>query len=366
MRVLHVLGGLNRGGAETFVLNLYRAIDRDKIQFDFIIHTDKRQDYSEEIESLGGKIYVFPKFNGKNYFKVKKCWNEFFACHTEYKVLHSHVRSYASIYIPIAKKHGLKTIIHSHSTNDGGGISGAIKRLMEFPLRYQADYLFACSHEAGEWLYGKKACRKSNFYFIPNAIDTDKYEFNEQVREEYRSEFALQGKFVIGHVGRFSKPKNHTFLIDVFNLVCKERNDAVLLLVGDGELKERITEKVVRLGLQDRVIFTGSRGDVANLLQAMDVFVFPSLWEGLPVPVVEAQASGLPCIISDVITTDVDVSDLIERVTEYKPENWSEKINSCRIERKNVIKEIKSACFDVNDSAKNLSDFYTSVGGGDV
>ena len=140
----------------------------------------------------------------------------------------------------------------------------------------------------------------------------------------------------------------------------------MLLLVGDGELKERITEKVVRLGLQDRVIFTGSRGDVANLLQAMDVFVFPSLWEGLPVTVVEAQASGLPCIISDVITTDVDVSDLIERVTEYKPENWSEKINSCRIERKNVIKEIKSACFDVNDSAKNLSDFYTSVGGGDV
>ena len=163
IRVLHVLGGLNRGGAETMVINLYRAIDKTKVQFDFIIHTDKQQDYLDEVKALGARVFCFPRFTGKNLTTVLKNWDSFFCKHPEYKILHSHVRSYASLYIPIAKKYGIKTIVHSHSTSNGNNIFSKIKNILQYPLRYQSDFLFACSQNSGEWLFGKKFARSENF-----------------------------------------------------------------------------------------------------------------------------------------------------------------------------------------------------------
>lgn len=366
IRVLHVLGGLARGGAETMVMNLYRAVDRSKIQFDFIIHTDKRQDYYDEIIALGGRIYTIPKFDGKNIFKLRSIWKRFFKEHPEYKILHSHVRSYASIYIPIAKKYGVKTIIHSHSTNEGKGLNRLIKRIMEFPLRYQADYLMACSNEAGKWLYGAKACQKSNYIFIPNAIDTDKYLFSKETAENYRKIFGLQGKFVLGHVGRFHEAKNHAFLLEVFAKVLEKRADAILLLVGDGGLRSEIEHKIRELKIENQVILTGSREDVPQLLQAMDIFVFPSRWEGLPVTVVEAQAIGLPCLISEKITTDVDLSALVKRLPIDDSNKWCEAILETDTQKLNVIAEIKKAGFDVKDTAERLMEFYISIGENNV
>lgn len=361
IRVLHVLGGLERGGAETMVMNLYRNIDREKIQFDFIIHTNEKQAYYQEILDMGGRIYHFPAFNGKNMFYLKRKWMRFFVKHTEYKILHSHVRSYASLYIPIAKKYGLKTIIHSHSTSNGKGIASIIKKILQFPLRYQADYLIACSNGAGQWLYGTRACKNNNFMFIPNAINTEKYFFSEQISTSYRKKMNLENRFVIGHVGRFHEAKNHMFLLDVFAEVYKKRSDAVLLLIGDGDLRERIMDKVHSLKLGNHVILAGSRDDVPQLMQAMDLFVLPSLWEGLPVTVVEAQAAGLPCLISDNITTEVDLSDLVMRLPIDDPCLWSKAILDSEIKRLDVTSEIRRAGFDVKNSVENLTKFYYSI-----
>lgn len=358
IRVLHVLGGLERGGAETMVMNLYRNIDREKIQFDFIIHTPLKQAYYEEILSLGGKIYHFPAFNGKNIFALKKIWTEFFKEYPEYKILHSHVRSYASLYIPIAKANGVKTIIHSHSTSNGKGIASIIKKVLQYPLRYQADYLMACSNEAGEWLYGKGACNKANYMFIPNAIDVRKYRFDKSVRDDYRKQFGLNNKFVIGHVGRFHEAKNHSFLLEVFAKVCEKREDAMLLLVGDGELREVIVNKIKELRLENRVILTGSRDDVPQLLQTMDIFAFPSIWEGLPVTVVEAQAAGLPCIISNNITTDVDISELVNRLSIKDCNIWVEELMKTDTTRRKVEQQVRKAGFDIKSTADMLVNFY--------
>lgn len=361
IRVLHVLGGLERGGAETMVMNLYRNIDHNKIQFDFIIHTLEKQAYYQEIIDMGGRVYHFPAFNGKNIFLLKKKWAQFFAEHMEYKILHSHVRSYASLYIPIAKKYGLKTIIHSHSTSNGKGVSSIIKRILQFPLRYQADYLMACSNEAGQWLYGAKGCKKDNYLFIPNAIYTEKYRFSEKIATEYRKKLNLEDKLVIGHVGRFHEAKNHMFLLEVFAKICEKRSDAILLLVGDGDLRQDIQMKIHSLNLDNKVLLTGSRDDVPQLMQAMDLFVFPSLWEGLPVTVVEAQAAGLPCLISDNITTDVDLSKLVVRLPVDDIYVWVEAILNSEIKKSDITSEIRRAGFDVKNSVENLTKFYYSI-----
>ena len=361
IRVLHVLGGLDRGGAETMVMNLYRNIDRETVQFDFLIHTPDKQAYYEEILALGGKIYHFPAFNGQNLFLLKKLWDNFFRDHPEYKILHSHVRSYASIYFRVAKKYGVKLIIHSHSTSNGKGISSIVKSVFQYPLRYQADYLVACSSESGKWLYGKKACKKANYIFVPNGIDVERYCYSKKVALAYREQLNLNEKFVIGHVGRFHEAKNHMFLLHVFTGVCRVRSDAMLLLVGDGMLRGKIEKKVRDLGLDQRVILTGSRGDVPELLQAMDVFVFPSVWEGLPVTVVEAQAAGLPCLISDKITNDVDISDLVKRLPIDDPDVWVKMIVDININRKDVHENIKSAGFDVRAVVESLKILYTEL-----
>ena len=366
IRVLHMLGSLDIGGSQIMLLNLYRNIDRKRVQFDVVLDHPENSKLANEFKKLGSHIFVLPKFKGWNFREIRKSWKRFFKEHPEYKILHSHVRSYASLYIPIAKRCGVKTIIHSHSTNEGKGISRMIKRIMEFPLRRQADYLMACSNEAGKWLYGAKACKKSNYIFLPNAINTDKYHFSMETAETYRKTLGLQGKFVLGHVGRFHEAKNHVFLLEIFAKVLEKRSDATLLLIGDGELRGAIEQKIRELRIERHVVLTGNRADVPQLLHAMDVFVFPSLWEGLPVTVVEAQAVGLPCLISDKITTDVDLSALVKRLPIDDSNIWAEAVLNLDIKRMNVIPEIKKAGFDVKDTAKHLMDFYMSLGENNV
>ena len=219
------------------VMNLYRAVDRTQIQFDFIVHNEKKQAYTDEILSLGGRIFHFPAFDGLNYFKMKNLWKQFFKDHPEYKILHSHVRSYASLYLPIAKKAGLKTIIHSHSTSNGKGIGSFVKRIMQYPLRWQADYFFGCSKEAGAWLFGNKVVNSPKYHILQNAIDTEQYKFNPEIRKEYREKLGLGGKKTFIHVGRFHPAKNHAFLLKVFAEIHKQDANTILLLAGDGELR---------------------------------------------------------------------------------------------------------------------------------
>ena len=360
IRVLQVLGGLNRGGAETMVMNLYRAVDKSKVQFDFVIHSSKEDAYIEEIKAMGGKIFVFPRYTLKNTSSYKKYWNKFLSDHPEYKVVHSHVRSYAIVFLKIAKKHGLTTIVHSHSTSNGKGAASVVKRIMQRPLRRKVDYLFACSEESGRWLFGDKAIKKDNYRMIPNAVDTKNFAFSEETRKAMRGSLGISDDtLVCGHVGRFHPAKNHPFLLEVFKGILDRGTKAVLVVVGDGTLRPEIEAKIKELGIGESVMLLGSRGDVADVIQAMDVFVFPSNWEGLPVTVVEAQASGLPCFISDTITRDVNTSRLVK----YLPINkgvdiWVDEILGADLERCDVIKEICDAGFDVSASAEKLTEFY--------
>jgi len=362
IRVLQVFGKLNRGGAEISIMNLYRKINRSKVQFDFIVHTEKKCAFDDEIRSLGGKIFRIPSYKGKNHFQYKQAWHSFFKKHPEYRIIHGHVRSTASLYLRIAKKYGLKTIAHSHNTSSGYGFKGLVKNVFQIPIRYTADYFFACSQPAGVWLFGHQTCRKKNFYVIKNAIDANKFGFNPEVRIKKRRELGVQEKLVIGHVGRFCQQKNHLFLIDIFKEIKSKKEKSILLLVGDGELRSLIEDKIFELGLNESVVFTGVRSDVPELVQAMDVLLFPSLYEGLPVTLIEAQTAGLPCIISKNIPDEVMVTkDLVSFVSlSETPERWSDLVieNAEGFSRRNRYPDIVKAGYDVNTSAKWLQEFY--------
>jgi len=357
IRVLHMIASLDVGGSQTMMMNIYRHIDREKIQFDFVIDHPEETYFADEIRSLGGQVHVLPAFHGTNAGEIRRDWSNFFYIHPEYHVLHSHTRSYASLYLPVARKHGVKTIIHSHSTSSGGGVKGAVKTVLQLPLRDQADVLMACSRDAGEWLFGKRACRSDRFILLPNGIDLDRFAAGAAKRAQYRKDLGLEGRYVIGHVGRFRDVKNHAFLLDAFQKVHEREPDVLLLLVGVGPLQQAMAQKAVELGVADQVIMTGNRSDVPELMAAMDVFAFPSLWEGLPMTVVEAQAAGLPCVLSDTITREVDVSPLVEYLPLGDPEVWASALLERRA-RRNVREEIERAGFDIRSSAQRLSELY--------
>lgn len=362
-RILHVIGSLNNGGSQVVVMNLFQNVDLTKLQFDFIIDRPTELFYADEVRRLGGKIYVLPAFNIRNIFCYKKEWSNFFENHPEYKIIHGHVRSTAVIYLGIARKFGLTTIVHSHSTTSGRGFKALIKSLLQYPLRYKVDYLFACSRMAGEWLYGKKACKKDNFMIINNAIDFDKFAFKENIRLKIRSSLHLDGKFIIGHVGRFHIAKNHAYLLDIFAGIHKLRDNAVLILIGDGLLREEIEAKIASLNLKDSVYLLGYRSDIAKFMQAMDVFVFPSIWEGVPVSVIEAQAAGLPCYISDAITKEVCITPYIKQLPlSTSAATWAEQIvNTERVNREEGYKYIKESKYDVKVTADKLVKFYEGL-----
>ena len=235
---------------------------------------------------------------------------------------------------------------------------------MQYPIRYISDYFFACSEAAGKWLFGNKVCKSKNYFIMNNAINTKEFIYNESIRLKKRQEFNIQNKLVIGHIGKILSQKNHNFLIDIFKDLNSKNKNAVLMLVGDGELKPLIKRKVDSLGLNEYVIFTGVRSDIPMLLQAMDVFVFPSIHEGLPVTLVEAQASGLPCFISDNITTEVMITNSVKRISLKKsPEEWTKEIFSSlkRHQRRNMSSEIIRAGYDIESVIKWYQEFCLNL-----
>ena len=362
IRILHVIGIMNRGGAETMIMNLYRNIDRNKVQFDFVENSSEPAAFDEEILSLGGKIYRCPHYNGKNHFAYVKWWNTFFQKHPgEYPIVHGHLGSTAAIYLSVAKKHGAYTIAHSHSAGSGS----AMYRMFAYPTRYIADKFFACSKDAGISRYGKTVGNDSiHCQVLNNAIDARRFSFNQETRKQVRSELHIaENAIVIGHVGRFVGAKNHLFLIDVFADVRKRDPNAVLLLIGDGERRAEIQAAIAEKRLEDAVILTGVRSNVWDFYQAMDVFVFPSIYEGLPVSLVEAQAAGLPCCVSSNVPKDSAITDLVQFISlEDRSEKWAEiALRSVKTSRPDMLSEIQNAGFDVISTANWLENFYLNV-----
>ncbi len=366
IRVLQMIGGLNIGGSQTMILNLYKAVDRSKVQFDFVLDRSEASFWElvPVVRELGARIYTVPTFKGTNVLEVRKAWNALFKECVEHRVFHSHVRSYASLYLPIARKHGLKTIVHSHSTSNGGKkIAALAKAALQYPLRFQADYFFGCSEEAGKWLFGEKTLKNGRYYMVANSIATARYRFNPEARSAYRKELGINDDaFVCLHVGRLCEPKNHAFLLDVFGELQKKNPNSILLIVGEGDYRERIQTKIAELGLGNKAIMLGARQDVANLMSTADCMLYPSLWEGLPMALVEAQAAGLPCYASDTITRDVNLSPLIK----YLPIDkgvapWLESVGMKAGERVDVSDKLIAAGFDVEHTAKWLTEFYLDL-----
>ena len=356
LRILHIVTYMGRGGLETMLMNYYRHIDREKVQFDFLVHRDFKADYDDEILELGGKIYHITRLVpwSKSYKKELK---HFFIEHPEYKIVHVHQDCLSSVALQCAKECGIPVrIAHSHNCAQDKNLKYFIKLYyMRFIPRYATD-LFACGKKAGDWMFGG-----SKYQLMNNAIDIYQYEYNQVIAEKVRVKLNIDKDLVIGHVGRFNPQKNHEFLINIFNAICQKKENVKLLLIGDGEEKESIIKRVCELGLKNKVIFTGVRSDVNELLQAMDVFVFPSLYEGLPVTMIEAQAAGLPCIMSDKISKECIVTKDLVSVSRLcdSAEIWADLIlDKANITRKNHNEEIKDSGFDIFTVAENIQKFY--------
>ncbi len=361
IRILHVLGGVGLGGAESRIMDLYRTIDRGNVQFDFLIHTTEQGYYYEEIKRLGGNIYVVPRFQGYNLVSYRKAIKDFFELHSDYRAVHGHMTSTASVYLPIAKKAGISiTIAHARSAGVDKGLKGALTKFMRKNLKNQTDFCFACSKLAGEAVFGTDKVKKGEVVILPNAVEAGKYTYDSSVRNHVRKELQVEDKFVVGHVGRFGHMKNHTFLLDVFYEISKKRENAVLMLLGEGSLMSEIQDKANRLGLEKKVLFLGNHGNIEDYYQAMDFFVFPSLFEGLPGTVVEAQASGLQCLISDQITPEVVISPLVQ-VYSIKEDAgiWCDYVLShANYQREDTGHFLREAGFDVRKQAEKLLQFY--------
>ena len=361
IRVLQVFGWMERGGAESMIMEIYRHIDRSKVQFDFVVHTTKECAYDSEIRSLGGRIFSVPSFSGKNFFAYKKAWKRLLSEHDEWNIIHSHIRSTATIFLPIANRLGKYTIIHSHNTSSGSGIKACIKSILQSRLKYIANYYLACSEVAGKWLFGEEVTNSENYAVIHNAIDTNDFCYNEATREKVRQDYNFGEKLVIGNVGSFKDQKNHAFLLDIFYELSLLRPDAVLLLVGDGKLREKLVKKAAYLGITEKVIFAGVRSDVNELIQAMDLFVFPSKYEGLPVTLIEAQVSGIPIIMSDSISSEAVITSNLVSTQSLKnsPKQWAEHVLSRTDEIRTARSdEVINSGYDICSTSKWLENFY--------
>lgn len=363
IRVLHVVGVMNRGGLETFIMNAYRHIDREKIQFDFLVHKKEPGAFDEEIRSLGGKIYKIPYINNVGHFGYINELDKFFGSHKEYKVVHSHMNTMSGLILRAAKKQGIRVrVAHSHSTKYATSLlEKTYKRLVSFGIPYSAMHFFACSYEAGRALYGKKIA-KNEMEIIKNGIALDDFSYSKKGKAEIRKEFGIDNKtFVIGHVGRFQKMKNHTRIIDIFNEFHNSKPESILVLVGDGELRVEIEEKVKKLGIEKSVKFLGVRSDVNRVMQIFDSFLFPSLYEGLPVTLIEAQTAGLNCVISANISKEVDMNLGLIKFVDLDQSNtiWASKLMELSTLTCNDVKNsLKENGYDIVETAKRLQSFY--------
>lgn len=352
----------NYGGVEKFIMNYYQNIDRKFIQFDFLCY-DSLPAYHDKIENLGGKIHIVTsrrKNPIKSRIAIRKALKE-----NKYDAIWDNLCSLSDISIlRIAKRLGVKTrIIHSHnSMNMSGKFTAVMHYIHKKMIGKLATDFWACSIPAGKWFYNKKILNSTKI--VNNAIVTKNFVFDPYQRDLKRKEFHIENNFVIGNIGRFHYQKNHDFLINIFQAIHKKNKNAVLMLVGDGELRPQIEDKIKKLGLSDNVILTGVRSDIPQILQAMDVFLFPSLFEGLPITLVEAQAAGLPCVISDTITEEVAITNLVQYVSlNRSPEFWAntvlQHINNCK--RIDTSAQIKSAGYDIEASTKTLENLLYDI-----
>ncbi len=363
IRILQVVTTMNLGGLENFLMNIYRNINREKIQFDFLMHRHEKSVFDDEIEALGGKIFKLGPITPKRYFKYQNELKAFLKNHPEYQIIHSHINENNAMVLSAAQDLRLKIrIAHSHASATTSKYKFLrellIKRLSQFTT-----HRIACSEAAGKWLF-----KDNSFIIMNNSIDTRKYTFDIDARSHFRKSLQIKdSETVIGNVSRFSNVKNHTFLLEVFDCYCTLNPNAKLILVGDGELRSVLEQKIKELKINDKVIFTGAIKNAEAYLNTMDVYLFPSLFEGMPLALIEAQTNGLPILMSDSISKDVELTDLVTRKSlQHSARDWAEKIVELEGEFKSnnrlkYVQKIVDAQFDINESVDKLEEFYIKL-----
>ncbi len=360
IRILQCVNKMDRCGLETMLMNYYRNIDRTKVQFDFLTHRKTKGAYDNEIEELGGKVYYAPRLMPYNILKYRKYMKNFFNEHKEYKIVHSHIDTMSFFPLREAKRNSIKyRISHSHTSRLDKDLKYFIKLYCKFAINKVSNIRFACGKKAGEFLYNKL-----DFHIINNAIDTNKFKYDIQKRNEIRKKFDIKNdEFIIGHVGRFIYIKNQKFLIYVFNEYLKINPNSKLMLIGAGNDEEMLKNKVNELGISEKVIFLVDRSDVNELYQAMDIFVMPSLFEGVPLVAIEAQTNGLNCILSDKISFETKLcSNVFFMSLNESPVAWAKKISEIGgVRNDNSVEDIKNQSYDIKEETKKLMDFYLEL-----
>lgn len=357
IRILHVLQRMEAGGTQALLMNLYRNIDRTKVQFDFFVEYDYKEFYDAEIESLGGHVYYSNVRRDFNIIKFQKKLKEVIK-NNDYKIVHVHTYSIGYFALQVAKKCGVPVrIAHSHNNETVRDSKYVLKKIMQKIYTIYATDLFACSKSAGEYLFGKK-----EFYILNNSIDSEKFIFNETFRKEIRKELNLENSFVIGHVGRLHAQKNHKFLINVFKKIQQKKKNAKMILVGNGPLEEEIKNQISKLKLEDKILLLGVRKDINKILMGIDVFALPSLFEGLGIVAIEAQAAGTPVVASDTLPKETEISSLIKKLSLNESEEiWADTIiqmSDNKEKQSNMSQKIIDSNFDIKDSAKKLENKY--------
>ena len=333
-RLLCIVSAMNTGGAETFLMKVYRVIDRTQYQFDFCVNIFEKGYYDDEIESLGGKIYRIPS-KSSNYLEYKKQLSTLVKENQYEYVFRTVANAFGLLDLKIAKKAGTKRCI-ARSSNASDGESKILKVMNELGKRLflkYADVKIAPSELAAKYTFGEDLCNRGKVKILNNGLDLKKYHYSEKERNHIREELQISPNTkVVGHIGRFTIQKNHDFLIDVFEEISK-CIDSVLILVGEGELEEYVKEKVARKNISSKVYFLGIRSDIPALLSAMDIMIVPSFYEGMPNTVIEAQATGLPCLVSDRITREANVTGAVKYLSiSETPLVWAQQSIECLAE----------------------------------
>jgi len=366
IRVLHVIRAMERAGAETFIMNVYRNIDTKSIQFDFLVNADNVCAYDHEIVERGGGIFRVPYFNVINYNSYVRSVKRFFSQHNEHPIVHGHVGLSAPVYLREARKLGKYTIAHSHGANAPLSVKELGYRIVSSQVRNTAEHFFACSKQAGLDRFGTQIVADSNlFEVINNGIDLEKYKLSQNMHAARKERLGLSSFQVFGHVGRFANEKNHAFLLRVFCEIKRINPRSVLLLVGDGPLRKPVEDEARQLGIIDSVFFIGIVPDPRIWLEAMDVFVFPSFHEGLSLALLEAQAAGLPCVVSEAIDSSNIASNRVCKLPlNDSPSFWASKclgFAELRNEpNSDEIESLRMMGFDIRDTAKKMEEFYLS------
>lgn len=363
---------LGTGGITNLVLNIFEHMDRESIHFDYLTYRNRNEFAEKKALELGGKKYVADNEHVK--IKFMKFWVKFIRCYKVFKVSQSdvfHINAstpYDTLVGIAAKMAGVKkVVVHSHNASNSRRtlVKDIINDIGKKIMPLYTDAYFTCSTEAAKYLFPDKIFKTKNYHYIKNGIDANKFKYNDSLRADIRTRNNWNDKFVVCNVGRFTKQKNQAFLIDVFNELSKMRDDAVLLLIGIGELEEGLKNKALSYGIADKIVFWGASKSVNELLFASDLFVMTSFHEGLPVSGIEAQATGLPCVFADTITREVDISGDSEFVSlNDSPRKWAEIISNKankNIDRIKGYKDVIDAGFDINTVASNISDLYFNL-----